>query len=372
MNTLVSTLGAFTRGATIDNFVFRMHYRATLAILVVFACLVGFEVYLGSPINCISDYGFIPAKDVNRMCWLQSTYTQEEDWGKTVGMEVPHPGVGLMSTGKMRYYYHYYHWVLLTLCLQSIFCYLPRYFWKRMEGGKISQLTLALRSPFLSEDAKESKMCFLAEYLAFNMNNHQLYFACYVASEIMNFANVVAQICFINVFLGGDFSRKVTRFREQLWNFSDRSDPLIKIFPRFTKCTLHRFAASGDIVRFDVICMLPINTMNEKIYVFLWFWFVSLAVLSGLALVYRVITVLLPRSRSLITSLRVRMVNRSCLEAVVSRCGMGDWLIVDLLSRNLDPMSFSDVLNNFARRLEIKNISGSNISLKAIYNTATL
>ena len=31
--------------------------------------------------------------------------------------------------------------------------------------------------------------------------------------------------------------------------------------------------------RHDALCMLPINVVNEKIYVFLWFWLLLLAII---------------------------------------------------------------------------------------------
>ena len=46
---------------------------------------------------------------------------------------------------------------------------------------------------------------------------------------------------------------------------------------QITKCTFHKFGASGSVQKFDGICVLPLNIINEKIYVFLWFWFLLLA-----------------------------------------------------------------------------------------------
>ena len=71
-----------------------------------------------------------------------------------------------------------------------------------------------------------------------------------------------------------------------------RTDPMARVFPKvksfhrstvtpplqITKCTFHKFGASGSVQKFDGICVLPLNIINEKIYVFLWFWFLLLAV----------------------------------------------------------------------------------------------
>ena len=52
----------------------------------------------------------------------------------------------------------------------------------------------------------------------------------------------------------------------------DRLDPMIYIFPRMTKCTFHKFGPSGEVEKHDALCILPLNIVNEKIYIFIWFW----------------------------------------------------------------------------------------------------
>jgi innexin len=47
----------------------------------------------------------------------------------------------------------------------------------------------------------------------------------------------------------------------------------------------------------DGLCVLALNIMNEKIYILLWFWFVSLAILSGLQLIWRLATLASARLR---------------------------------------------------------------------------
>ena len=49
-----------------------------------------------------------------------------------------------------------------------------------------------------------------------------------------------------------------------------------------TKCTFHKFGPSGTVQTFDGLCVLPLNIINEKIYVFLWFWFVTLAFITAI------------------------------------------------------------------------------------------
>ena len=59
-----------------------------------------------------------------------------------------------------------------------------------------------------------------------------------------------------------------------------------------TKCTFHKFGPSGTVEKFDGLCVLPLNIINEKIYVFLWFWFIILTVITGMQVIYRFVLVL--------------------------------------------------------------------------------
>lgn len=345
-----------TDATTIDNNVFRLHYKATAVILVAFSILVTGRQYIGDPIDCISKDD-IPTNLLDTFCWIHTTFSLPDAWEKKVGEEVPYPGVDKYKQGEKRVYHAYYQWVCFVLFLQAILFYVPRYFWKAMEGGRIKNLILGLNSPILPEDTKSANRKLLVEYMVSNMNNHNFYFMSYALAEVMNFVNVVGQIFLMDAFLGGEFSTygsKVISFTG--WDWSVRYDPMIKVFPRLTKCTFHRYGSSGDVQKHDAMCILPINIINEKIYVFLWFWFVILSVLSGVVLLYRAVIVFYPKSRLMVTRSRARLANQDYLETIINKCKLGDWLILDLLSKNLDPLNFRDVINDFARRLDGKNL----------------
>jgi hypothetical protein len=78
---------------------------------------------------------------------------------------------------------------------------------------------------------------------------------------------------------------------------ADRVDPMSRIFPKMTKCIFHKFGGSGTIQRFDAICVLSMNIVNEKIYIFLWFWFIILAVVTGINVLVRMAQYFLPNVR---------------------------------------------------------------------------
>ena len=70
-----------------------------------------------------------------------------------------------------------------------------------------------------------------------------------------------------------------------------RIDPMAAVFPRVTKCSFYKYGPSGTPQTHDAICVLPVNIVNEKIYVFLWFWMIILSALSVFAVIYHIFQV---------------------------------------------------------------------------------
>lgn len=131
----------------------------------------------------------------------------------------------------------------------------------------------------------------------------------------------------------------------------DRIDPLSYIFPRMTKCTFYKYGVSGEVERHDAVCILPLNVVNEKIYVFLWFWFILLTLLTALTIVYRVLIIFSPRMRVYLLRMRFRLVKRESVEIIVRLSKMGDWFLLYVLGENIDMFIYRDVIHELAQKL---------------------
>ena len=100
------------------------------------------------------------------------------------------------------------------------------------------------------------------------MNVSPRYFFC----DLLNLVNIFGQMYFVNMFLGGVFMTYGTDVLK--WSEAEpgeRTDPMIDVFPRVTKCTFHKYGHSGTIQAHDAMCVLALNIINEKIYVTLWY-----------------------------------------------------------------------------------------------------
>ena len=63
---------------------------------------------------------------------------------------------------------------------------------------------------------------------------------------------------------------------------------------RVTKCTFRKYGPSGTIQRHDSICVLPVNIVNEKVYVFMWFWLLFLTAVTVISIAYHIILMMTP------------------------------------------------------------------------------
>ena len=99
----------------------------------------------------------------------------------------------------------------------------------------------------------------------------------YLVCKVIFIANVVLQLFALNIFLGQQFSIYGFDVLGAMmaghdWTQSER-------FPRVTMCDF-MVRRLGNVHRYTVQCVLPINLFNEKIYLFVWFWMVFVAAIA--------------------------------------------------------------------------------------------
>ncbi|XP_012265641.1 innexin inx3 [Athalia rosae] len=361
---LVSAVAGFLKvrylidKAIIDNMAFRAHYRITSAILFASCIIVTANNLIGDPINCMAESS-LPQHVINNYCWVTSTFTLPENNMKSIGTHVAHPGLGL-DTGEKRYH-SYYQWVPFMLFFQGILFYIPHWMWKQWEEGKIRMISEGMRGGSVdNKEERQARANRLVQYVYDTLHLHNSYAAGYFFCEALNFVNVVGNIFFVDTFLGGAFltyGTDVVKFSNM--NQENRRDPIIEIFPTVTKCTFHKYGSSGTIQKLDALCVLALNILNEKIFIFLWFWFIILAVISGIALLYSIAVVLLPSTRETILRRRFKFGTAAGVNALVRKTQVGDFLLLHLLGQNMNIAVFNEVLDELCRRMHLGSSSGT-------------
>ncbi|KAE9521626.1 hypothetical protein AGLY_017994 [Aphis glycines] len=335
----------------IDNFVFRLHYRITVSILLGFSIIVTSRQYLGDPIDCI--FEDLPQIVMDTYCWIHSTFTLPNRKNGKISEDV-YPGVSAYDDDTDTVKYHsYYQWVCFVLFFQAMFFYTPRYLWKLWEAGRMSSLVLDLEyTVALDPEHKES----LINYFIKNLHMQNFYAIRFFFCEILNLCNVLLQIYFIDYFLEGEFSMygyNVLVMTEM--KTEDRTDIMSRVFPIITKCTFHKYGPTGTIQKFDGMCLLPQNILNEKVFVFLWFWFWFIAIISVLNILYRILIITIPFFRLVLLRSRIDYFSHDKLKTLTRKFWIGDWFVFYQLSKNISPVNFKDLVSELSKKFEEKD-----------------
>lgn len=328
----------------VDSQVFRLHYHWTTAFLFISCALVVASDYIGDAIQCLVGQEDAP-KPITTYCWISSTFTINST-GPLMGLGTYKPKF------HQRRFHAYYQWVPVVLFLQGCLFYLPHLIWKNWEGKQVDLLLQDLNKSLFDEDAAKKKVNiikYLKDSWGLNMRYSVLYFVC----EVLNLVNVVGQMFLMNRFLGGFFMKygiKVISFLTS--DDTKRNDALMETFPRMTKCIFHLFGASGEIEKKDVLCVLPQNIINEKIYLVMWFWFIILTIITILQVVWQLVIFNSP-------TVRVRLLQRLAqknfcprMENAIRNMHLGDFCLVLSIGKNLDIFSFRDVMQGVVEASE--------------------
>lgn len=335
--------------ADIDSPFFKLHYRTSATICYISCLLVTANDLIGNTIDCITDQ---PGNVINTYCWIMSTFSVPSKPGGNQGDEYAYQGVEPYVQGGEKTHHAYYQWVPFVLFLQGILFYFPHYLWKTLEDRKLDKITNGLRGRTLTLEERKDQCELLVKYVRETFHMHNFYAFKYFLCDILNFVNVIGQMYLINTFLGGVFLAYGTDVL--YWNEAEpeeRNDPMIEIFPRVTKCHFHKYGPSGTIQRHDAMCVLALNIINEKIYIMLWFWFIILAVLTSLYLLYVLAVISIPSMRKVMVERNAKDDVKERLDVLMKKAQMGDWFIIFLLSKNLDSVLFKEFIISLSDKL---------------------
>lgn len=336
--------------ADIDSNFFKLHYRTTCSILFICCLLVTANDLIGSTITCMG--GSIPGNVLNTYCWITSTFSIPSKQDGQVGLDHAYPGVAPHSSDEKDKVYHaYYQWVPFVLFLQGVMFYAPHFIWKIFEDKKLDRITTGLRGKTFDKEERRDACEKLVKYIWETKGRHNAYAIKYYFCDFLNFVNVIGQMYFVNKFLGGVFMTYGTEvFSWVNMDDNNRTDPMIKVFPRLTKCTFYNYGSSGTLQAHDALCVLALNIINEKIYITLWLWFIVLAVLTSMYLVYILAIITLPSLRKAVVVRKALGDAKDKTYHLIDKAEFGDWFLLFLIHRNMDTVMYNMFIEELAEK----------------------
>lgn len=76
--------------------------------------------------------------------------------------------------------------------------------------------------------------------------------------------------------------------------------------------------------------------------------------------IYRLLIIFVPSVRARVLNARNRMVPREIAVSVSNKVDIGDWWIIYMLGRNLDPIIYKDVLVELAKSISVPSKKSKN------------
>merc|ERR1712001_715209 len=225
---------------------------------------------------------------------------------------------------------------------------------------------------FMNKSRRRDGVNLIEKYWNQKQTKRDTYFVKFFVCELLNFANVVGQIFFTDMFLGyqfQEFGRDVLTQMEEPINVRD--DPLNRVFPKVAKCTFQKFGPSGSLTKHDALCVLPLNIINEKIYVFLYLWFVFLAAVSGIWLLYRLLTIVSLQVRVDVIYRRAsKQVSKDDIKACLDNNHsalerLGDFLLLYQITKNVNPLIIKDIFEEIKPKSYRANSEEEQMLLKS-------
>ena len=85
---------------------------------------------------------------------------------------------------------------------------------------------------------------------------------------------------------------------------------------------------------------------------FLWFWLITLAVLTAVYLIYQFAVVLIPGLRQTMLERNAKTDYRDRVDILMKKANIGDWFVLFLLSKNLDSILFREFISQLSEKLK--------------------
>lgn len=312
----------------VEDFADKMSFMYSCLILVLCTTIIAVKQYLLASIVC-----YIPTvpsgkdfdKFVENYCWVHGTIPllrddsipqNYEDW----------------SIADKTHRINYYQWVPFMLGLQCVLFYIPRVIWQLIcynrtgtdlehlisvankasntiendRKGLVKHVAATMEDMFFQHrdyrfgkfaDARRKAFRFFGFAIASKRLGTWLIFT-YILVKLIYLANAIGQLYLMQYFLG--FNNSMMDFGYVLAGYmaTGQSWNQTRFFPRVSFCYMEHVRHLGTTNKYVAQCVLPVNMLNEKLYIFLWFWTVIVVVCTVISIPLWILRLGLEKNRS--------------------------------------------------------------------------
>jgi hypothetical protein len=348
----------------IDNIVFKLFYQGCVIVFFTGSMVGVMSQYFGEPINC--DFKGIDGELASDFCWIHGSSYIEPQYQEHMKCIVDLDGVKSKDEAPDT---SYYQWVTFVLLIQAGFFIFPYKVWKLLEGGLMEQFGTDGKSAILlSEEAKyedgvimESVVEKFVKYYRSTFHHNQMYFTYFVCMEFLNIIMLFANFWATDKFLNGNFKyygwNAIKYYMMTPEEQKVSVNPLCQAFPTEVSCDVPNMGAAGGMQNSNGLCILSQNIINEKMYLFIWFWLVMLIFVSVPYFMFRICTIFFDYVRYALIISKCGRTNDpdvpKAIRYIMKDAYVGDWFVLHQLSKNVNTYFFREFVKEL--RVEMKD-----------------
>lgn len=128
------------------------------------------------------------------------------------------------------------------------------------------------------------------------------------------------------------------------WMFHSES-----IFPRAAKCAYEPYGPSGSVQKFDALCLLPLNILNQKLFICIWVWYIVQMLLSIWNLMYWIAISCSENLRIYILEQKsMKSIPRKFILHASNRAHLGHFFVLNQIAKNVNLETFVELISNLA------------------------
>lgn len=121
------------------------------------------------------------------------------------------------------------------------------------------------------------------------------------------------------------------------------------IFPKAAKCTYKTFGPSGTLQSFDALCLLPLNILNQKLFIIVWIWYIVQLIISFFNLMYWIIVSYSENVRIYILCQKsMKSVSRKLILHASRKAHLGHFFVLNQIAKNTNPVTFVELISDLA------------------------
>ncbi|GFS77796.1 innexin inx2 [Nephila pilipes] len=330
----------------VENFVFHLHYRWTVILLLVCSFVITSRLILGHSFSCfgVKDY---PQQLLETHCYADSVYSLPVQLIKN---HIPgSPPSTEPNIHGFRRHQNFYAWVNLLFLVQAFNFYLPHLLWKYYDSGYMTRLTAGLELNGAKDEKRGFELCYLAKYVLATQGKHKMYTGMHILCEVLNYSIALAQTLWLVHFFVVTGVPDFLPIQVSTW-----SDFENFYFPPSGACSINL-----NKTHHQITCLLPLNRLHMYMFLFIHAWYIFLTIMSGIMLVYRIV-LLAPSQRIAVMKFSAPWTEKDTIKSLCYRLSYSDWFFLNRFQRVMTDVDFAQMLEKIAIASAYKGCDSQN------------